>query len=401
MILLKNLIIQDFLSHSDTIINFKKSEKLLISGKSGGGKSAIVESILFALYGEGRNENRSLIRRGTKTATVSLKLADGELETIITRSVSNTGKNTLIVTQNTGSKKQFLPIERVGLKDTQDWITNTFLKASYELFINSVAYPQDNENSFVKANAGRRKDLLLEIIRAGDFDQLYEKTRNNIKNIELENAITVTKIQGLENTVKNSEEAANRYDFHKKEVDGITLKIENLTLVEKDLENITNNISHVVQQIESKKTTSKILEDNISSINDQLLKDKQEVERYEKIDIKTAAKDVEEMDLVNNNIEEIETELKKNLEIQQHINAHLANKPSTFDYTKDIEIINKRLIPLIKDTGKCPAGDACPFVVPIKGQIDFLTEQITEKTEKIVSEKKALETWEIQYANLV
>src|SRR3990167_8441879 len=401
MILLKELKLNNFLSHEDTQITFKENEKLLLDGKSGSGKSSITEAILWVLYGEGRSENRSLIRRGAKMATTSLKLTDGKRETFITRSVSSTGKNTLTITQNTGSKGQFLPIERTGLKDTQDWIEKEFLRASYELFTNSVAYPQENENSFVKANASRRKDLLLEIVRAGNFDELYDKTRDAIRVNELESADISAKIDGFETTIRHSEESANKHDFYKKEVENATREIDVLTLSEKDLESQISNISHITRQIKDKKATWKILADNISSINEQLLEDRLEVETHRKIDIISAKKDVEQLEVLSSEIEGIEKELIMCAQAQRYINNYLSNKPSIFDYSKDIEVINKRLIPLIKDTGRCPAGEECPFVIPIKGQIDFLTEQITEKTEKGISEQKDLEAWEKEYVALV
>ena len=401
MILLKELKLNNFLSHEDTQITFKENEKLLLDGKSGSGKSSITEAILWTLYGEGRSDNRSLVRRGAKMATTSLKLTDGQRETLITRTVSSAGKNTLTITQNTGSKGQFLPIERTGLKDTQDWIEKEFLRASYELFTNSVAYPQENENSFVKANASRRKDLLLEIVRAGNFDELYDKTRDAIRVNELESADISAKIDGFETTIRHSEESANKHDFYKKEVENATREIDVLTLSEKDLESQISNISHITRQIKDKKATWKILADNISSINEQLLEDRLEVETHRKIDIISAKKDVEQLEVLSSEIEGIEKELIMCAQAQRYINNHLSNKPSIFDYSKDIEVINKRLIPLIKDTGRCPAGEECPFVIPIKGQIDFLTEQITEKTEKGISEQKDLEAWEKEYVALV
>src|SRR3990167_8582948 len=270
MILLKELKLNNFLSHEDTQITFKENEKLLLDGKSGSGKSSITEAILWTLYGKGRSENRSLIRRGAKMATTSLKLTDGQRETLITRTVSSAGKNTLTITQNTGSKGQFLPIERTGLKDTQDWIEKEFLRASYELFTNSVAYPQENENSFVKANASRRKDLLLEIVRAGNFDELYDKTRDAIRVNELESADISAKIDGFEITIKNSEEIANKYDFYKKEVEDASLKIEGLVIIEKDLEKKINSVTDITRQIGDKRTTRQILTNNVSSITDQL-----------------------------------------------------------------------------------------------------------------------------------
>lgn len=401
MILIKNLKLNNFLSHSETEISFKENDKILLDGKSGAGKTTITEAILFALFGRGRSENRNLIRKGQKNASITLKLSDGERETIITRSITDKGKNTLNITQNIGSKKQFLAIPRTGLKDHDNWIQNEFLRCSFELFVNSIVYVQNGNDSFIKANASRRKDLLLEIVRAENFDELYDKTRRAISANELENAGVTVKANNLENTIKVSEELSNKHDSYKKEVDDISSKIEVLTWNEKNLEKKLNDISQVSNQIKDKKSIRQMLLDSFTAIDHQLENDKKEAEEHIKLDIITARKNIEEAEKLSIETEKIEKELQNGVLIQQKINSHLANKPSVFDYSKDIKLINDRLIPLIKDSGKCPAGDKCPFVIPIKGQIDFLTEQINEKNKNSILEKKALEIWENEYAKLV
>jgi len=398
MILLNEITIKNFLSHEDTQIKFNETEKLLIDGRSGSGKSSITEAIIWALYGKGRSDNRSLVRRGSKGASVSIKFSMGDVQTIITRSVSLAGKNTLTVTQNTGGQGQFLPIGRVGIKDTQDWIEKEFLKASYELFTNSVAYPQENENSFVKANASKRKDLLLEIVRAGNFDELYDKTRDIININKLDNNSSLVKIQNLEETIKTSEEKASKYDHYKEINDKTTLELDSFTLTEKELEKKLNSISGISTQLSEAKRMKVKFTDAIIDIDTQLDFDQKQIEEHQKIDIETARREINEMEMLTKDMISIEDDLKKNQINQQKINALLSNKPTVHNYDIEIGEINKRLIPLIKDTGKCPSGDACPFVAPIKGQIDFLTEQITDKENKTREEQLALIEWDKQFA---
>jgi len=398
---LKELKLSNFLSHADTKIVFQDNEKVLLDGKSGSGKSSITEAILWVLFGKGRSDNRSLIRRGTKAATVSLKLDDGKHETFITRSVSNTGKNTLNITQNIGSNGQFIAIERTGLKDLQDWIEKEFLKTSYELFTNSIAYPQENENSFVKTSASRRKDLLLEIIGAVGFDELYEKTRKIIISSNLEENEIVTKIKLLESTIQESKEIESQYDFYKTQSEKLSIEISTYQRLEKDLQDQLSNISNILNQIENKESLKKALSNNLVGVQTQIEQKNKTIKQYESIDIDLAKKKVIELNKVKEQILKIEEEIKQHALSQSKINAHLANKPNVHDHLSDIEGLKRRLEPLIKDSVSCPSGDKCPFTIPIKGQIDFLEEQIREKTKLSEEEKRVLEIWEQEYVLLV
>lgn len=400
MILLKEIKLNNFLSHEDTVISFNENEKILIDGRSGSGKSSIGEAIIWALYGKGRSENRFLVRRGSKTASVTIKLIDGPTATNITRTVSN-GKNTLLVTQRANESAKFLAIKRTGLKDTQDWIEKEYLKASYELFTNSIAYPQENENSFVKANASRRKDLLLEIIQAGNFDELYNKARDAITVNDLDSVAIVTKFEDLEVALKGEKEVANNYDSYKSQIKELTSRLAKNVSVEKETEGKLKDLSQFGTKIKDKKALKEMLISSIKSIYIELHENKQKIHNYTRLDIELLKKETEELDGLLIESKKIDKDIEDYILKQEQINAHLSNKPTVIDYSKDIKIINNRLIPLIQDSGKCPSGDECPFVLPIKGQIDFLTEQITQKTEKSINEKNELKEWENKYADLI
>jgi exonuclease SbcC len=311
MLLIKELKLINFISHENTTIVLGENDKVLLEGKSGSGKSAITDAILFALYGRGRTENRGLVRRGTKIATVSLKLTEGNREMAITRTVSSAGKNTLSVTENRGKEGQFLPIETTGLKDTQTWIEKTLLKASYELFTNSIAYPQENESSFVKATASNRKDLLLELVGAGNFDDLYDKTNAVIRTNELENATTLVKVNNLEIQIKANQEIADKKNQFETDYIASADREQKLILTESELEKSLNATSSLEKELKDIKFIRLMIIEAISKNKRQVEKDRVELEEHNKIDIVSLRKDVEESELLQKEESEINKKLFK------------------------------------------------------------------------------------------
>lgn len=57
--------LRDFLSHSDTKLDFEEGVTVFV-GPNGSGKSSMIDAITFALFGKHtRKSNKGLIRRGT------------------------------------------------------------------------------------------------------------------------------------------------------------------------------------------------------------------------------------------------------------------------------------------------------------------------------------------------
>lgn len=162
--------LKDFLSHKSTTVDLRQGQRVLVHGQSGAGKSGIVEALTWVLYGEGRADNRSLIRSGAKSAEVTLSLGFDKRELVVQRLVTQEGKHSL---------SAFLdgnPAPTVGIRETQAWLEN-LLGCPRELFVNSVMTPQDRSESFVSANAAKRKEILLSMVATLDIEPFLKRAR--------------------------------------------------------------------------------------------------------------------------------------------------------------------------------------------------------------------------------
>lgn len=209
MIILKSLVLKNFLSHENTKIEFKPDERLLLDGISGSGKSAIIDAIIWAIFNKGRVQNRSLIRRGAKAANVLLELSDGW---VIVRTIDIKGIHTVNLL------KDGKPFAISGTKNIQEFIEKEIIKCSYTLFINSVCYPQENLESFVRQTPAKRKDLLLELFRTAQYDELYEKCKLAIVDLEKELLKLIEKNSYLMSDFTVNKNLAAKFDMAKSQV---------------------------------------------------------------------------------------------------------------------------------------------------------------------------------------
>ena len=216
---LRSLKLKDFLSHSATTVEFTPNRKLLIDGISGAGKTAIVEAIVWALFGRGRSENRNLVKKGKKKAVVDLSLVAGDKTYVIRRSVSDKGSQSIDISLAVDGKAVAVPA--TSIKEKQRYIEKDILKASYELFVNAIVWPQDNSQSFVKQTAAARKELLLEIVGTGAFDEYYDKAKEKLTSISVERAGAENELRIYAETIKVDAQEVAAYDADPGDFTGI------------------------------------------------------------------------------------------------------------------------------------------------------------------------------------
>ena len=396
MILLKKIKLNNFLSHNETEISFEEDCKILLDGSSGAGKSSIFDAIIFALYGVGRVDNRSIIKKGAKMGSVSLFLKKDKESITITRTITSTGKHTLLVLVD----KIAHPLTR--LKELQEWIDKDLIGASYLLFINSVAYVQGNAESFVSQTAPKRKELLLEIIKAEDYDKYYENARRKLSELEADQSTASGQIIELEARLGSIGARIKDKDEY------IKLIAINNSLIEQ--------IKPLIQELEIKKSSFSVIDQKIESVTKNLnfaITDKESAE----IALKTKLLKIEEKIVLQRSLsaapeykKELDTankrltELRKNLisasAIEQERNIFLGKKPIVHDSNFEEIQRKKRKINEIKSEPICPSGENCPYSGDHIGQIKKTENEISELEKLMSSEAMALAKWSIDLSNL-
>jgi exonuclease SbcC len=183
-IMIKSIELVDFLSHSDTKLEFKDGVTIFV-GDNGAGKSSVIDAITYALFGKHtRSDVKSLIRRGTNQgyAKIQFSIKDKQYEAF--RKIKNKSSNYLEakfldITNNSridiasGERKQY----NESMKEEVEKIIGMDYK---KLQIASIVQ-QGQLNAIIEKTAADRQELLNNIIGIDKLDIASKYMVENIK----------------------------------------------------------------------------------------------------------------------------------------------------------------------------------------------------------------------------
>ncbi|RMH54805.1 MAG: SMC family ATPase, partial [Bacteroidetes bacterium] len=179
----------NFLSYGTAAppLDFEQFHVACLSGRNGQGKSALLDAITWALWGEGRksSDNRKpdadLIRIGAQRMQVEFVFdLEGERYRVVrayTESASGkTSRPELEFHVYEAGTGQYRPLTAGSLRETQAQIDRV-LGIDYETFINSSFLLQGRSDEFTKKRPSERKQILARILNLGKYDRLADRAR--------------------------------------------------------------------------------------------------------------------------------------------------------------------------------------------------------------------------------
>src|ERR1041384_2512107 len=181
-----HLRISGFLSYHDAVeLDFTKFEFACISGANGAGKSSLLDSITWSLFGEARGKSSDVINlhQDVKAAEVVLTFQHEDNTYRVQRTLPR-NKNTLLefqVRTQTGWK----PLTEKTTRETQARIEQT-LRLDFDTFVNASFFLQGKADQFTQQNATRRKEVLSNILGLEMWEQYKNRSAEKRKLIERE-----------------------------------------------------------------------------------------------------------------------------------------------------------------------------------------------------------------------
>ncbi|MBN1535996.1 MAG: SMC family ATPase [Anaerolineales bacterium] len=192
--------ISGFLSYRDPItIDFTAFDLACIAGLNGAGKSSLLDAITWALFGQARKRDDSLINMHPEVnaAEVSLIFSYESNLYHVQRTMPR-GKTTILefhIAQDgvsdaeektyTLSDIQWKPLTERTMRETQAKIENT-LHLDYDTFVNASFFLQGKADQFTQQKPGERKKILGVILGLEAWEVYRQGASDKRKSLEAE-----------------------------------------------------------------------------------------------------------------------------------------------------------------------------------------------------------------------
>ena len=152
-----------------------------LSGENGAGKSALLDSITWSLWGKARdNSDRDLIALNATEMEVTFGFELQGQEFRVTRRRARGGTGQLALDLQTYDGSTWRTISGATARETQRAI-DRLLKMDYDTFINSAFILQGRADEFTTKTPALRKQTLAEILNLSDYDRYEELARQQLR----------------------------------------------------------------------------------------------------------------------------------------------------------------------------------------------------------------------------
>ncbi len=217
-----SLQIRNFLSYGPETqtIDFSPYPLICLSGKNGHGKSAILDALTWALWGEARKTSGTikadehLLYAGQHTMLVSLQCSiQGNLY-VIRREYTKppTGKpNTSLTIGLVDPVRQATqPIGGNTIRSNQEAI-NGIVRLDFETFCSSALIRQGQSNEFSTKTPRERKDILASILRLDRYDEIRTRALEHARTCSCERTRVKTVLDRLHQEIAEARTAHGLY----------------------------------------------------------------------------------------------------------------------------------------------------------------------------------------------
>ena len=325
--ILSDIYLENIRSHNKTTVKFIEGINI-ITGNTGSGKSSILMSIEYALFGkigEGKDEGKILLRRNAKDGKITIKIKDGEDRFEISRGLKRLNE----AVRNDDAKNYIDKNEnRVDLQNRASDINsyvNNILKIESEnplkMFETITYIKQDELKNLIFETGQYKQEYIDGLLQLNKYLSVYENMRELIARLkneidldrkEIELSIDENEIIKTENKINESK---NLIEDIKNSINNQNLVLENKILVKTQIENEIKLERSKKIKFEKISTETKLLEREKEKLKDEFKKTEEKIDGYNE---KLTNFDEKRKYVIETTIKDIETKFSmKNEEVKK------------------------------------------------------------------------------------
>ncbi len=279
------LALKNFLSYGEDVppLDFTQFHIACLSGNNGQGKSALLDALTWAVWGEGRKASQekkadnSLLRIGQKDMQVEFVFdLEGDRYRII-RNYSLTGKSSrsgLEFQVFNQEDNEYISLTGPSIRKTQGKITK-ILRIDYQTFINSAFILQGRIDEFSRKSARERKEILSEILGLSRYDELANLAKSHLREV---NNIIMTKESRLEYIYQ---ETAN-LDYYKEKIKELSENHKEISRKIKTEEAKVGKLKEDINILKHKSEQCAELESRIEQYRQEIVRGQKQIELRKK-----------------------------------------------------------------------------------------------------------------------
>ncbi len=258
--------IKNFLSYGEELqtIDFSPYHLLCLSGKNGHGKSALLDAITWAIWGQGRKTSgtikadHGLLRLGQTHMLVIIDFVCNNTYYRIRREFALThGKPYAALDFGIVNEVDdtIAPLTEKKIRETQRKIENT-LHLDYDSFVNSAFLRQGHANEFSKKSAKERKEILANILGLQRYEVMRKAANDKAREASTQKQHIIASQEKILTQLEKTEEINNTLKATKAELTDLAKNDKQFAVEQTQLQKTKEEL---FKQQEAEKQTKKTI----------------------------------------------------------------------------------------------------------------------------------------------
>ena len=239
--------LKNFLSYGTEAppLRFEQFHVACLSGGNGQGKSALLDAMTWAVWGEARKSSgrrkpdEDILRIGTREMRVTFVFDTGgsryRVERLYQESASGkTSTSDLEFQMWEPEEGSWRPLTGSSQRETQDKITGT-VGLDYDTFINSSFLLQGRSDEFTQKRPSERKEILTRILALDRYEALADRARDRWRAAKEQEERSAADVERLEGALEDVPEWEKEHEDVEGTIEEQTQTLRVLRAEEKDL----------------------------------------------------------------------------------------------------------------------------------------------------------------------